>query len=177
MPRRSNNRRRARRTANYSLPDSTIIKSRAITRVDMVVGFSKTESDVQPHHLLGDIANSSNRMCLFDRFRLRLSPPTTATSTGALLNLSNIFTAQVFAVSVAGYDTPISKAIALSMVSPKTLSFRIPDWLTGPLDPQSTVNLFKVIWRCSNNVVTSDVVFGMEVEATGRLTNPVVTTF
>jgi len=158
---------------NYKLPDSTALIVRSIGRDDMVPTTSILQKDVQPVNLCSDITSSSDRLVLFTHFIVTFSPPTSPFA----LNLANIFTGQCMAQSVAGLLCPVSAPVVLSMVNPVSVRFRIPEWLTGPLHPSDTQPIFSIIWRCSNNIVTSNVSFGVEVRGRGSLQNPLITTF
>lgn len=160
-------------TNNYTLPDSTPFKGRIIGRGDINVGTNILQKDVQPTNLCFDVTSSADRVVLFKHFKVTFTPPSSTTA----LNLANAFTAQCMAQSVAGILVPITKPVVLSLVNPRSVRFRIPDWLTGPLHPSDTQPIFSIIWRMSNLPITSAVSVGVEVEASGSITNPLVTTF
>jgi len=176
MPRKSNRRTRARRgPSNYRLPDSTIIKVRAITRQDMNPPASLAVKQVTMLDLTPDINSSSARTINFQHYKVVLTPPTSPFA----LNLANAFTAQIFATTIAGVQMPISKAIVLSMVNPRQIRFRVPDWLIGPQPAGTSGFLFQIVWRMSNGAgaLTSAISFGAEIEATGQISNPEIVTF
>lgn len=176
MPRRKqvkSGRRAARVPRNYTLPNSTPYNARAFSRGDIPVGFAILTKQMAPVHLCPDVSGSGIRKVLFDHFTFTFTPPQSSFA----LNLANVFTAQVFAIAITGDNIPVSGVCVLSMTNPRKLRVRIPEWLIFPADPSTNNPFLEIVWRMSNNAVTSNVSVAMEVEARGRMTNMEVNNF
>jgi hypothetical protein len=158
---------------NWTLPNSMPFMARGITRGDINVTSVILTKTVSRANLCPDISGSGIRNVVFDHFVFRFTPPTSAFP----LNLANVFTAQVMALAVSGATVPVSGVCVLSMTNPRTLRVRIPEWLIFPDDPQLGAAFMTIVWRTSNNVITSAVSVAVEIEARGRLTNMEVNNF
>jgi hypothetical protein len=169
---------RSKRIRNYILPSSTPFTARAMTVQNMAVGTALIIKQVDIKDLTPDIDYSAERVITFDRFICKFTAP----QNGVVpfdSNLSNVFTAQVFGVSVAGVPVPLSAVAVLGRVNPVTLSFPMPDWLLGPqaVGTSFAIPVIEIHWRSTNTMVTGGPNMGCEIIANGRISNAIMSTF
>jgi hypothetical protein len=139
------------------------------------VGFNTQNKFVTTNDIITDISSSSGRMIQLEHVKVTVGP--IFYGSGFTNNMANVFTIQLFGVSVAGVTFPLCAAKPLSFTNPTTVRGRIPEWLLGPQDIASGNSLFLIQVRCTTNLVTNAFEYGCVVDTRGRITNPQVNTF